>query len=359
MMIRRKALNDCDGEDRGPFMFRTLTRNRFIFRNHLIRLLALSLFLSVGCAHHMPIPKDTVQGLYLVQSTEKDAIHRFAPVFLVHDFDHRYNRIGRVIASRRENGQERITIDTDQPIVYVKKELFSTPKDSYTNLIYRVHFPTIPFSLVPFNLTAGKNPGLIIVITLNRREEPVLVTSVHTCGCYKAVVSTKYLPDAALPKERQGKPTPFSLNVYGERLPAIADYQSKKDPRLLITLRPAVHRVMDLQIIDGRTLKNHQPDLHVRDVSLEPIENLDRLSINGDLTSFYYQEGIMKGHVKGAVKPLETLFLSWVSLDFFVGTDKMYGNPDNPFYTSLKPWNRRKSDMNDFARFLQFWGWDL
>ena len=183
MMLRRKALNDCDGEDRGPFMFRTLTRNRFIFRNHLIRLLALSLFLSVGCAHHMPIPKDTVQGLYLVQSTKKDAIHRFAPVFLAHDFDHRYNRIGRVIASRRENGQERITIDTDQPIVYFKKEFFSTPKDSYTNLIYRVHFPTIPFILVPCKLTAGKNPGLIIFITLNRREEPDLVTSDQTFGC--------------------------------------------------------------------------------------------------------------------------------------------------------------------------------
>ena len=31
----------------------------------------------------------------------------------------------------------------------------------------------------------------------------------------------------------------------------------------------------------------------------------------------------------------------------------------NPFYTSLKPWNREASDMWDFATFLKFWGWRL
>jgi len=358
-MIRQKETDDRDREGRSSYVFETIIRYRFVFRNHLIRLIAVTLFLSAGCAHHMPIAKDTVQGLYLVQGKEKDAIHRFAPVFLVYDFNHRHNRIGRPTASREENGRERIIIDTDQPTVFVKKESFFTSKNSYTNLIYRVHFPAIPFSLVPFNLTAGKNPGLIIVITLNRREEPVLVTSVHTCGCYKAIVSTTYLPDGALPRKRQKKPISLSLNVYGEQLPAIVDYQPRNDPRLLVILRPDVHRVMDLQVIEGRTLQSPQSDLQVRDVSLEPIDNLDRLSINGDAISFYYEEGMMKDHVKGAIKPLETIFLSWASLDFFVGTDKMYGSRDNPFYTSLKPWNRRKSDMNDFARFLQFWGWGL
>ncbi|MEA3232803.1 MAG: hypothetical protein U9Q05_13695 [Thermodesulfobacteriota bacterium] len=358
-MIRQKETDDRDREGRGSFVFKTIIRYRFVFRNHLIGLIAMTLFLSAGCAHHMPIAKDTVQGLYLFQGNEKDAIHRFAPVFLVYDYNHRHNRIGRPTASREEDGRERITIDIDQPIVYVKKEPFTTSKNSYTNLIYRIHFPAIPFSLVPFNLTAGKNPGLIIVITLNRREEPVIATSVHACGCYKAIVSTTYLPGEALPQKRQKKPVSLSLDVYGEQLPASVDYQSINAPRLLVTLRPDVHRIMDLQVIDGRTLQILQSDLQVRDVSLEPIENLDRLSINGDVTSFYYQEGMMKGHVKGAIKPLETIFLSWASLDLFVGTDKMYGSDDNPFYTSLKPWNRRKSDMNDFARFLQFWGWGL
>jgi hypothetical protein len=78
--------------------------------------------------------------------------------------------------------------------------------------------------------------------------------------------------------------------------------------------------------------------------------------------SFYHREGVAKGHVKGAFKPLETLFMGLISLDFFVGTDKVYGDPrkwDNPFYTSLKPWRRSDSDMWDFAGFLRYWGWKL
>jgi hypothetical protein len=94
-------------------------------------------------------------------------------------------------------------------------------------------------------------------------------------------------------------------------------------------------------------------------IPFEPRENLKRLRLDGHETSFFRQDGIMKGHVKGAIKPLETLLMSWLSLDLFIGTDKVYGSKDNPFYTSLRPWNRRKSDMNDFAQFLHFWGWRL
>ena len=83
---------------------------------------------------------------------------------------------------------------------------------------------------------------------------------------------------------------------------------------------------------------------------------------NGEVTSLYYDQWPLQGHVKGSIKPWESLLLSLVSLDFYVGMDKEYGDTavsGNPFYTSLFPWNRRASDMNDFAGFLNFWGWRL
>ena len=54
--------------------------------------------------------------------------------------------------------------------------------------------------------------------------------------------------------------------------------------------------------------------------------------------------------------------MSLISMDLFVGTDKAYGNSletGNRFYTSLKPWNRKESDMWHFTKFLRFWGWRL
>jgi hypothetical protein len=56
------------------------------------------------------------------------------------------------------------------------------------------------------------------------------------------------------------------------------------------------------------------------------------------------------------------IFMSLISLDLFVGSDKIYADPavsGNPFYTSLKPWRRDDSDMWDFPRFLAYWGWGL
>ena len=90
--------------------------------------------------------------------------------------------------------------------------------------------------------------------------------------------------------------------------------------------------------------------------------SLGEIPLNGTKTSFYHDRGPLKGHVKGSVKPWETLLLSLVSQDLFVGTDKVYGDSEiteNPFYTSLKPWNRNSSDMWNFADFLEFWGWRL
>lgn len=151
------------------------------------------------------------------------------------------------------------------------------------------------------------------------------------------------------------------LDVYGEQLPAILDYQKKERPTLLVHLRPGVHRIMDLEIVDVADLS--QPgSFFVIQAPLEPVSDLERIPLDGETTSFYYDYGPQKGHVKRSMKFWETLLLSLISWDFFVGTDKVYGENDryeNPFYTSLKPWNREASDMSDFAGFLQFWGWKL
>ena len=118
---------------------------------------------------------------------------------------------------------------------------------------------------------------------------------------------------------------------------------------------------MHLEVISEQALQDSR-QFNVIYADLKPARELEKISIDGRTTSFYHQQGLMKGYVKGSVKPLESIFLSLLSLDFFVGTDKVYADPqeyNNPFYTSLKPWNRNASDMWDFGKFLEFWGWQL
>ena len=193
-------------------------------------------------------------------------------------------------------------------------------------------------------------------MTLNAENLPVLVTTVGTCGCYKAMVPTEYLPGDAFPENWKAQP----LDIYGEQLPPLLKFTGIPRPRILVYLRPEVHRVMDIEVWDARDLS--ADPFRIIPMNVEAMDRLEHLSLNGGTTSFYHDQGVLKGHVKGAVKPWETLFMSLISLDLFVGTDKAYADTavtGNPFYTSLKPWRREDSNMWDFARFLHYWGWRL
>ncbi len=315
------------------------------------------LLILTACAHHQRLAPETPLSVYSIDGGGDEILRRYAPLFLTHNYRAAYNRIGRPSAKYDNQGDEQIYVDSENPVIYYLKQKFATKKGAYTNLIYRVHFPKVPFSLIPFHLTAGSNVGLIVVITLNARQQPVLVTTVNTCGCYKAIVPTSFLPRDALPLNWQKKP----LKVYGEKLPWQLEYPSREYPKALVHIRPGVHRVMDLEIVAAAELQDLRRFMVIK-TPLKPVRELEQIPLGKGFTSFYYQRGPLKGHVKGSVKFLESILLSLPSLDLFVGTDKVYGDQQetgNPFYTSLKPWNRNDSDMGNFARFLEFWGWRL
>ncbi len=322
----------------------------------IIWITAFSLIIS-GCAHHIKLAEENIKTIYMAESKDKDPVSQFAPVFLTHDHKKKYNRIGKPSAFIADNGKEKIYIDDSNPVIYYMVRNFRTEKDMYTNYFYRVHFPHVPFSLIPYHISAGRNVGLITVITVNSEDKPVLITTVHTCGCYLAIVPTSHLPADAFSDTWKEK----KLKLYGERLPSRLAYVNVTEPRVLIHLRPGVHRVMDLDIIESQHI---EADIRFNRIitPVAPMDNLTSIPVNGNFTGFYHSHGPMKGFVKGSVKVWESLFLSLISLDLFVGTDKIYGDPDitgNKFYTSLKPWNRSASEMWDFKRFLEFWGWKL
>jgi hypothetical protein len=293
-------------------------------------------------------------AMYQPQGQTPDLVRRFAPAFLVHNHGQEYNRIGRPVASLDPAGQEVIRMDTSRPAVYWRVVPFQTSRGRYTNLIYRVHFPATPASLIPFFIGAGDNMGLLVVVTLNQAQQPVLVTALGTCGCYAASLPTNFTPADAYPEDWCGQP----LTIYGESLPPRLDYAGLADPSLLVVVRPGEHRVMDLRILPRTELS----DLRLFTLigaELLPAEGLRRLPLGQGFTSLFYEQGLFKGHVKGAWKPWETILLGWFSLDWLVGMDKVYGDPDNPLYTSLKPWNRYRSNLADFPQYLKYWGWGL
>ncbi|MCB2228496.1 MAG: hypothetical protein KQH53_17580 [Desulfarculaceae bacterium] len=321
-------------------------------RKLILAALLLAALLAGGCMHLTRVepgarPMEAYQGV-----GGPELAKRFAPLIVAHGWKQSYNRIGKPVASLDPQGQEQIRMDPAQPAMYWRAVAFSTPKGDYTNLIYRVHFPSIPVSLIPLFISAGENMGLFVVVTLDDHLRPVLVSTLGTCGCYTSLTPTSHTPKWAYPKDWRDEP----VKLYGETLPARLAYVGKAQPRLVVELRPGEHRVMGLKVIPGAAM--HDPRLYrLHSAELIPAAALWRLPLGQGTTSLFYEDGMLEGHVKGAWKPLETVFIGWWCLDGVVGMDKAYGVKANPLYTSLKPWNRLSSDMNDFPGLLKFWGW--
>ena len=316
--------------------------------------IVLVLFLCLsGCSTRESAQRFDTSRYVSPDQEQETLLSRFAPVFHIAGWQRPYNRIGKVTAARTVDA-ERITVDPSQPVVYVARFPFETENGSYINLVYRIHFPSTPFSLIPFYLTAGGSPGIMVIVTLDKKEQPLLVTTAQTCGCYVAIIPTSHLAKEAYP---QNWPL-AEQNIYGETLPALLP-KFTEESRLLFTVQPATHRVETIALVPVTDILSQG---YVT-AELKALASLKELELeDGSTTSLYYDNWPLQGHVKGAVKPWEMLLLSLISFDLYVGMDKEYTGQKgaaNSFYTSLKVWNRRRSDMNDFPGFLEFYGWKL
>jgi hypothetical protein len=187
----------------------------------------------------------------------------------------------------------------------------------------------------------------------------VLITSVHTCGCYLAFTPTSFLPQEALPAG-WNKTT---QQIYGESLPGILKLTTNQPhngraPRTVVAIRGDTHRVMGITQEEELNLTGKHKAVAT---PLLPMQALHAIAVDGTTTSFFETEGARKGYVKESLKPRERLLMSWWTMDWHIGEDKVYGPGDTgtPFYTSTKFWARDRSDMGNFPQFLRYWGWNL
>lgn len=330
-------------------------------------LFVAAIFLFTSCAHE---PKSlsldqsrAYVGSTLVSSTQfktseesQELFTKYCPIFVIEDENKSYNKIGEPKIKRVVQDKLEAYVDPTSAKIYTQKRTFMTERGTYTNLIYRVHFEKVPYMLMPFHVAAGKNVGLLVVVTLNNKNLPVLITTVHTCGCYISIIPTNHLEKGAFPINWKSEPK----YRYGEKLAGILNYPEGEGYHPTIYLRKQTHRVSDVFIEE----KNHvKQKFDIVKMEMVPIEKLEHLKIVGeDEEASLYYTGLNKGYVRNALKPFEFLFISPWAFDMNVGVDKKYASSrelHSRFYTSLNVAYRQESDMWNFVRFLKFWGWNL
>lgn len=317
---------------------------------YIILMLCCPAFLATGCAPFTPLSPDTnYQALYTAEPNGT-ILGKYAPSFLVEDDNRDFNRIGAPAVRISGSGRPDIFIDSDRPVIYAMTQDFETTSGNYTNLIYRVHFKWTPLP----HFTAGKNVGLLVYITINADAEVILVTTLHTCGCFLAFVPTETLPAERWPAGWQES----GQMVYGETLPGLLR-EDDSSKNIIIRVRGGTHRVMDINYGNDHDYQN----IVRHPTAIAAMEELNRLPAGsiGHL-SFFTEDGVRKGFVKGSRKPFEMLFMGLLAMDPFVGEDKALGPQEETgarMYTSLKFWDRDRSNIWIFPRFLQYWGWNF
>ena len=195
--------------------------------------------------------------------------------------------------------------------------------------------------------STGKNVGQFVIVTVNERKQPVLVTTIDTCGRHLHFFPTNYLPNEQYPLGWKVRPHEFSDSDLYPGYTLQADLDEWKH-RLAIFIRKTEHHVADVAWVRPQEI---QAKYDTCPIALEHISELKKIPF---FTS--------RGYVNNNTKPFEFLLMSWWTLDRHVRRDKALTSPEakSPmFYTDLTPWGRQPSDMRDFATFLNFWGWRL
>jgi hypothetical protein len=279
-----------------------------------------------------------------------------SPAFLIKKPKEQYNRIGMPSVRESADHLPEIYVNPEIPAIFFESQEFTTLKGTYQNLIYRIHFEKVPFALNKINLTGGNNPGILTIYTLDANEQLLLITTVHTCGCFLAFFPTTALSQDSFPP---GWPTE-SQWVYGHKLPSIIPLSQDHDLETIVfTLESETHRISNVVASTDDSL---QLGYDIIEMELFLMNALYRLPYKGRTESFFEMTGPRKGYVRNNTKILERLLMSWWAFDIYVGEDKAFGSADTSdtiFYTSLKFWERKKSDMKNFPGFLSYWGWKL
>ena len=322
--------------------------------SHAISLLFAAAIIG-GCTA-TPIRIDAKNTFAFQSEGGDELLQRFAPVIVPENTRSQFNRIGSASLRYDNNQQIEAYIDTRAPTLYAEQRAITLPSGRHiTNLIYRAHFPEVPLP----HLTAGNNGGLLFIVTLDADNAPLLITTVHSCGCYLAFIPTDQLEKNAWPSNwPQG-----TQAVYGEKLPAQLSTKGVQfeSTRLVFTTRDETHRIADIKLASSEQLRK---DFRIAATQLQPMAQLQDLTLpDSTHASFFRDTGWRKDYVRNAFKPLEFIFMSWWTFDPFIGMDKDYGatagDTATTFYTSLQPWYRQQSDLENFAEFLTFWEFRL
>lgn len=168
-------------------------------------------------------------------------LNRYAPIFDI-ETKGEFDRIGQL----QFNPQGQLAINASTPVSYQRIGFTRISGSTHVQLIYSVWFSARP-SQKHLDLLAGSLDGVTIRITLDHNGAPLLVDSIHACGCYHLFFPTPRL----LPRPQPSSQIEWAF--IPKTLPVLAFGQ-----RVVVRLASGTHYLTDIRPLETNTIDTAQ-----------------------------------------------------------------------------------------------------
>ena len=173
-------------------------------------------------------------------------------------------------------------VDSNQPLAYRRIAFTRLHGKTLTQLVYSVWFPERPADKW-IDLLAGRLDGVIVRITLDERGAPLLVDSIHACGCYHLF----------FPTPRLAPRPPPTTNTEWAFIPTVLPAM-KAGQRVQVRLAASSHYLLDIRAYDEMP-SSSDIGYQLRDENV-----LRSLPLAGDARkSLYERDGLVAGTERG------------------------------------------------------------
>ena len=253
-------------------------------------------------------PAETAQvadAATLAQADPAGLARWFAPVFEQQadaeaDYPASDDMIGRVYLAGTPD-QIQVHVDIDDPVVYWTHRQAKVGKRKYDQLVYVAWYPSRP-ALTPNDPQAGRIDGVVVRITLDRRQRPAIYEFVRSCGCYHTLWVAEFVESAA--REQFGAPgQELSYAVQrpttGRELffPELIRDDGARPRRPLAFVSAGHHLLLTVRPLDEEPAATRHTTR--RTYRLEPYETLTRLPLGDGVASMFGGDGLVHNAGRG------------------------------------------------------------
>ncbi|MBI3714658.1 MAG: hypothetical protein HY255_01540 [Betaproteobacteria bacterium] len=204
---------------------------------------------------------------------------------------------------RKVNGV--VTVDTARPAAYQRIAQTRIDGRAYTQLVYTFWFANRPPSQT-FDLLAGQLDAVVIRITIDGDGVPLMVDSIHACGCFHQFFPSSRMIPRAAPTER------IEWAFVPVTLPKLA-----AGTRLMVRVASGSHSLMRITAADAGEARLYRL---LDEASLRTLPTTD-----GGSKSLYGPDGLVAGSERGE------RFLFWPMGINSVGAMRQWGHHATAF----------------------------